>query len=193
VRFWIASPSPVIMVTERVVRGPRNHFQKTPLLFACRSVGLFLLVIGLTVAPAAPAQSGSTKKCLSVLIQIYAEVKELGPYPGEDFVRREFFVGEDDDDTNKDIHVMVLIQPAGLKEMMFIRVTEMVKDPSNPQARLAASSKMLSCLIAGGRAEIRSSDYKHQELEKLAPEILTAIQSKKRLLKVSLFGNARPG
>jgi hypothetical protein len=32
--------------------------------------------------------------------------------------------------------------------------------------------------------EIRSSDYEKNELDKLAPEILTAIRNKKRLLKL---------
>jgi len=37
-----------------------------------------------------------------------------------------------------------------------------------------------------------SSDYDMQDLAKLAPEILTAIQNKKRLLKFSLCGSGRP-
>jgi hypothetical protein len=163
------------------------------LLFACWAAAVFPRLFCAAAAPPAPVQSESGKKYLSVLVQIYAEVKEMGPYPGEDFIRREFFVGEADDDTNKDIHVMVLIQPAGSRETMTVRVTEMVKDPSNPRARLAASSKIVSCWIAGSRAEIRKSDYEDKDLDKLAPEMLTAIQNKKGLLKVSLCGNARPG
>jgi len=151
----------------------------------------FLLALATFAAATAPG-SDQKQEHLPVLKQIHAEVKELGPYPGEDFVRREFFVGEDDDDTNKDIHVVVLIQDLEAKELMTIRVTEMAKDPGNPRARLAGRSRMLSCLISGGRLEVVSSDYDVQDLAKLAPEILTAIQNKKRLLKFSLCGSGRP-
>jgi hypothetical protein len=144
-------------------------------------------------ALAAPWGAGQVKAHLVILKQIHAEVKEMGPYPGEDFIRREFFVGEDDDDTNKDVHVSVLIQPLESKEKMTIRVTEMVKDPGNPRARLAKTSRMLVCLVAGGRLEIQSSDYEENDLNRLAPEILTAIQNKKRLLKLNLCGSGRPG
>lgn len=161
-------------------------------LGVCWVAGASLLLFWLTAAPAALSQPEPVKKYLSVLTRIYAEVKEMGPYPGEEFTRREFFVGEDDDDTNKDIHIMVLIRSSESGEMMTIRVTELVKDPGNPQARLAANSKMLSCLVAGGRLEIRSSDYQEKELDKLAPEMLTAIQNKKRLLKLNLCGSGRP-
>jgi len=142
---------------------------------------------------AAPAGPGSENKHFAVLIKIHDEVKEMGPYPGEDFIRREFFVGEDDDDTNKDVHVVVLIQRLELKEIMTIRVTEMVKDPGNLRARLAKNSRMLVCLLSGDRLEIRSSDYEAKDLDKLAPDILTAIQNKKRLLKLSPCGSGRPG
>jgi hypothetical protein len=65
---------------------------------------------------------------------------------------------------------------------MTIRVTEMAKDPGNPQARLARASRMFSCLVAGDRVEVRSSDYEEKDLARLAPEILKAIVNKKRLL-----------
>jgi len=134
-----------------------------------------------------------TKKYLTVLKQIHAEVREIGPYPGENFIRREFFVGEDDDDTNKDIHVIVLIQSLESKDMMTIRVTEMAKDPGNPQVRLAKTSRALTCLVAEDRLEVQSSDYGEKDLAELVPEILTAIQNKKRLLKLNLCGSGHPG
>jgi hypothetical protein len=191
--FWIACPFSLTIGKDRAVSRTRSRPRSSPLFFACWAAGLSLLFVWLTAAQAAPSQSESGKKYLSVLIQIYAEVKEMGPYPGEDFIRREFFVGEDDDDTNKDVHIMILIQPSDSKEMMTVRVTEMVKDPANPQVRLAASSRMLSCFVAGSRVEIQSSDYKDKDLDKLAPEMLTAIQSKKKLLKVSLCESGPPG
>jgi hypothetical protein len=166
--------------------GEWNHV----LLPTARGV---LLAFGLTTVSTVSPGPRQEKIYLDVLKEIYDEVKEMGPYPGEDFIRREFFVGEDDDDTNKDVHVVVLIQRLDLKETMTIRVTEMVKDPGNVRARLARNSRMLVCLLAGDRLEIRSSDYEENDLDKLAPEILTAIQNKKRLLKLNLCGSGRPG
>jgi len=157
------------------------------------AAGAVLLSSGFAAALTVPSGPGPVKKYLAILKQIHAEVKEIGPYPGEDFIRREFFVGEDDDDTNKDIHVLVLIQSLESKEMMTIRVTEMAKDPGNPQTRLAKTSRVLFCLVAEDRMEVQSSDYEEKDLAKLAPEILTAIQNKKRLLKLNLCESGRPG
>lgn len=142
-----------------------------------------LLLFGTAAALAAQGRPCPEEQVLSVLKQVRDEVREMGSYPGEDFVRREFFVGEDDDDTNKDIHVNILIQALKSGEKMTLRVTEMAVDPGNPRARLARASKLVVCLFAGDRLEIKSSDYEDKELSRLAPEILTAIRNKKRLLK----------
>ena len=157
------------------------------------AAGTVLLSFVFALTPGALSGPAPLKKYLALLKQVHAEVKELGPYPGEDFIRREFFVGEDDDDTNKDIHVIVLIQSLEAKEMMTIRVTEMAKDPGNPRARLAKTSRALTCLVAEDRLEVQSSDYQEKDLAELVPEILTAIQNKKRLLKLNLCGSGPPG
>ena len=162
----------------------RIRRQRSRNLVRCRAAGAVLLLFGFTTALAVPSGPGPVKKYLAVLKHIHAEVKEIGPYPGEDFIRREFFVGEDDDDTNKDIHVIVLIQSLEAKERMTIRVTEMVKDPGNPRARLAKTSRALVCLVAADRLEVQSSDYGEKDLAELVPEILTAIQNKKKLLNL---------
>ena len=126
----------------------------------------------------------SENPLLSGLRKIHAEVKEMGPYPGDEFIRREFFVGEDDDDTNKDTQVVVLLQPFESTEKMTIRVTEMAREPAGSRTSVAKSSKALVCLVGGGRVEIQSSDYDKPALERLVPDILTAVRNKKRLLKL---------
>jgi hypothetical protein len=130
------------------------------------------------------------KKHLTVLKEIHAQVKEMGLYPGQDFFQQAFFVGEDDDDTNKDIHVSILIRAQEQRERMAIRVTWMKKDRRNPQARLAGTTKELTCLIGEDGVEIQSSDYTEKEIAALAPEILKAILDKKRLLKFSSIGDS---
>jgi hypothetical protein len=67
---------------------------------------------------------------------------------------------------------------------MTIRVTRMIKDRRNPQARLAETTRGLVCLVGGDGVEIQSSDYEEKEIARLVPEILTAIRNKKRLLKL---------
>jgi hypothetical protein len=148
------------------------------------AAGTVIFLFAFLAALSGPGGPGEGNKHLAVLKKIHAEVKEMGPYPGDDFVRREFFVGEDDDDTNKDIQVVVLIQSFESKEKMTIRVTEMARDQGNSRASLAKTSRMLVCLVDEDRVEIQSSDYEKSELDNLVPEILTAVRNKKRLLKL---------
>ncbi len=165
------------------MKTERDRLPKSPPLIPRPVIGTVLFLFGFLAALAGPGGPGEGNKHLAVLKKIHAEVKEMGPYPGEDFVRREFFVGEDDDDTNKDIQVVVLIQSFESKEKMSIRVTEMVRDPGNSRTSLAKTTKAVVCLVAEDRVEIKSSDYEKSDLDKLTPEILTAVRNKKRLLK----------
>jgi hypothetical protein len=147
----------------------------------------FLSSLWLTAAPLLSHSPNLTaeKKYLTVLKEIHTEVKEMGAYPGQDFVQQAFFVGEDDDDTNKDIHVSILIRTLEQIEKMTIRVTQMKKDRRNPQTRLAGTTRSLVCIIGEDELEIQSSDYEEKEIAKLVPEILTSVRNKKRLLRLS--------
>ncbi len=127
---------------------------------------------------------GSEKDTLAILKKIYVEVKEMGPYPGQSFILHEFFAGgPDDDDTNKDLHVVVLIQVVGGLEKMRIQVTYMERTKEDRTIKYAKEVKNISCLVAADRIKIQSSDYNEKEMGKLAPDILQAIQNKKKLLK----------
>jgi len=165
------------------MKTERDRLPKSPPLIPRPVTGTVLFLFGFLAALAGPGGPGEWNKHLAVLKKIHAEVKEMGPYPGEDFVHREFFVGEDDDDTNKDIQVVVLIQSFESKEKMTIQVTEMARDQRNSRTSLAKTTKAVVCLVAEDRVEIKSSDYEKSDLDKLAPEILTAVRNKKRLLK----------
>lgn len=117
------------------------------------------------------------------LRQIYAEVKELGPYPGESFIKHEFFLGPADDDTYKKEHIVVLIQADDGAEKMKIQVTEMETRPDNPRIQLAGRVRSIVCAIAGDDLTIVRSDYVAKEVDRLAPDILRAVREKKKLLK----------
>jgi len=125
------------------------------------------------------------KKDSSVLLKdIYREVLELGKPPGDDFIQRQFFVGEDDDDTNKDIHVFILIQKIDEVEKMTIQITYMQRGKGKPVIQYAKYVKSISCLLAGDKIDIIENDYDEKEIESILPEVLHAIQNKKKLLRI---------
>ena len=152
------------------------------------SAAVFILFIFAAIAnPADPSRPGTAEiKSLEILKKIFDEVKEMGPYPGENFIRKEFFTGsDDDDDTYKDNHVAILIQASPPREKMKIQVTYMVPSEGSPQVKIAKTTKTVICFVEGEKASLLSSDYEEKELAKTGAEILQAVVGKKRLLKES--------
>jgi hypothetical protein len=149
------------------------------LAFASAVSGTLAASPTLYVAPEAGPQ-----KHLQALLEIYREVKELGPYPGEDFIRREFFVGKDDDDTNKNTHIVILIQNLEGRERMRLQVTTMEPSRNDPQVKYARAVKNIACVVEGDNVSIGRSDYSERELDRLAADILRAVLDKKKLLKL---------
>jgi len=148
-------------------------------------LALFLAaaVLG-TLSRAGAEISDREKDALAILKKIFDEVKEMGPYPSESFILHEFFAGgPDDDDTNKDQHVVVLIQAVGGIETMKIQVTYMERTKQDRTIKYAKEMKMISCVVSAGRVKIQSSDYSDQEMKKVTPDILQAVLNKKKLLK----------
>ncbi len=150
------------------------------------AVSLFLILLNSPTGVDCAEKMATPAKHLKILKQIYDEVKELGRYPGEDFIRREFFIGnEDDDDTNKNQHVAVLIQTIEGQEKMRIQVTAMEPSKENPQVKYATLSKSMLCQVGANIVAIETSDYDKHELERLAAEILRAVLAKKKLLRLT--------
>ncbi len=157
--------------------------------FVAIGLGLGLGLAVLTAAESGSAQTFATDKLTrtaALILDILREVKELGPYPGEDFVRREFFLGEDDDDTNKDIHAVIIIQAMdGGDERMRIQVTTLERSGSDPKIKYARGTKNFVYRVSpAGEAVLLTSDYTAKELEPVLRDLKRAIQNKKRLLKV---------
>jgi hypothetical protein len=153
---------------------------------AIQCVLLFGIIVLLSAPPAALAgreEMARKEGCLETLGRIYKEVKELGPYPGQDFIRWDFFMGEGDDDTNKPVHAVILIQDGKQGEMMALLVSRMEPSPGAPNVFLNKGSKEISCLVRDNKAELVSSTYATEELERLLPGLLLAVQDKKRLLQ----------
>ena len=129
-------------------------------------------------------QAGSDEAVAAeALKQIYSEVKELGPYPGETFIKHDFFLGPSDDDSYKRENIVVLIQDVDGVERMRIQVTEMKNRPDDPRIQLAGKTRTITCSLSGGGALTRlRSDYSDAEIVRLAPDILRAVREKKKLL-----------
>lgn len=129
------------------------------------------------------------------LTRIYGELKDFKAYPGESFIRADFFVGsEDDDDTYKDIHVSVVLQREEAGARMNILATTLEASRGQPQVKLARESRALVCLIEpAGQTRVRlfCSDFKKEDLGPFLASLLGAIQKKKKLL--SLCGSERQG
>jgi len=156
--------------------------------FAAFGLGLGLGLLVLTAAVSGSAQTPGRRPDpllpAALLLDIHREVMEMGPYPGEDFVRREFFIGEDDDDTNKDIHVVVIIQAAdGGGERMRIQVTTLERSANDRKIKYARGAKNLVCRVSAGEATVLASDYEARELASVLRDLKRAILDKKRLLR----------
>ncbi|MGB3860441.1 MAG: hypothetical protein WA915_00020 [Candidatus Aminicenantaceae bacterium] len=123
------------------------------------------------------------KDTSKILKEIYQEMKEFDKYPGCDFIKREFFVGEDDDDTNKDIHVVILVQDVDEKEKVTIQVTYMERSKGRPVIGIAKYVKVLSFFVLEDQTDIIKSDFDAKEKEIVLPGVLQAIKNKKKLLK----------
>ena len=119
----------------------------------------------------------------SMLRRIHQEVREIGKYPGEDFARGDFFLGEGDDDTNKTHHVGILIKDEAEGPRMTIRVTRLEPSRDDPRVRYGREPRTIVCRFAADGVEVVSSDYSSADLKSLLPEVVRAIVAKKNLLK----------
>ena len=127
-----------------------------------------------------PIEKKNTSK---ILKEIYKEMKEFEKYPGCDFIKKEFFVGEDDDDTNKDIHVVILVQEVDEKEKVTIQVTYMERKKGRPVVGIAKSIKVFSYFVTEDQIEIIKSDFDAREKGLVLAGVLKAVRDKKKLLK----------
>jgi hypothetical protein len=162
------------------VTGLRGRIRNRP-----AAVMLLAAVLGV-VGVCAAARGGDDKKpsAEAGLREIYREVLAMGPHPGQAVIHWDFFIGEDDDDTNKDIHAAVIIsgEPGALR--MTLRISWMERIPGEPKAFRAGANKMLSCAIEGDAIRLLRTEFAEKEWAGLAKGLLKAIRDKKRLLEL---------
>jgi len=113
--------------------------------------------------------------------------------PGEQFIRQEFFIGEDDDDTNKDLSVSIVLPEGGQVPVMIVQFTWMERDRSNQRISRARSTKILRCVMEAEDTRLEGDALEKDELPVLARGLLKAVRDKKRLLqKTPSRGSAEP-
>jgi len=118
----------------------------------------------------------------AALREIYLEVLAMGPHSGQSFIHWDFFLGEDDDDTNKDVHAGVIISGEDGSHRMTIRVSWMEPFPGDPRARRAGANKVLACAVEGDSVRMISSEFAPNEWSVLAAGLIKAVRDKKKLL-----------
>jgi hypothetical protein len=120
-----------------------------------------------------------------LLGRIRDEVLGLSRYPGEDFTRGEFHLGEGDDDTNKTHAVGILIkeEDRGGGTRMTIVVSRLEPSPADPRVRYAKEARTLVCRFSAKGVEILRSDPEEKDLRRLLGDVLKAVVDKKNLLK----------
>jgi len=123
------------------------------------------------------------KKPTDILREMYKEVVELGPYNGEDFIKREFHMELDSDENNSEEHVVFLIQDQGEKKKMIIQVTYFEAKRTRI-IKYAKDVKTILCHFKGDEVEIKKCDYSENDIESLFPDILQGIRNKKKFLKL---------
>jgi hypothetical protein len=140
----------------------------------------------------APGRAGQERPEVSrLLLEIRGEVLGLPRYPGEDFWRGEFHLGEGDDDTNKTHAVGIVVQDGPEGSRMTIVVSRLEPARDNPQIKYAREPRTVACRFDGEAVELLRSDYAPPELGKLLAAILKAVIDKKALLKRSTLAAER--
>jgi len=107
----------------------------------------------------------------------------MGARPGEDFIQQEFFAGgPDDDDTNKDLHVVVLIQSESGRSKMTVQVTRFERDRRDRKVKTARETKTTRAEVVQGAVKGLASDYEDIPLHEVLEQIERAVLQKKKLL-----------
>ena len=150
-----------------------------------RHTFLVLLILFISTTTGFPAAQGKPVKRNSptvILKEIHTEVKELGFYENESFLRREFHMNLDGNDTNKEEYVMVFSRTIDGIENMTVQVTYFEPQKDNPFIKHAVATREIKCFLCGESVVIQSCDYGEREIQPMLAEILNGIRSKKKLL-----------
>jgi len=127
-----------------------------------------------------PASVTEKKNPLGFLKEIYDEVQALGRHRNERFIKREFHLNLDNNDSNKEEHVLVLNHSFSGPRMMVLQVTYFESKRQNSPVKYAKMIREIECCILDSGVEIRRCDYSTTEIRTLLPNILRGIRETKR-------------
>jgi len=121
---------------------------------------------------------------IATLKRIYDEVRTTPSPSGPEFLSQDVFIGgPDDDDTNKDVHVALLVQTVGGEDLMHIRITALERSAADRRIKHAGETRDLVCAVRDGALRLIRSDVPAAEIPHLAEDILRAVLDKKRLIR----------
>jgi hypothetical protein len=164
------------------VESGRTGEYNTPMVFLLATI---LLAAGSAGTPSAVVPGAIPDESNRAhLLRICEEVRSMGARPGENFIQQEFFAGgPDDDDTNKDLHVVVLLHSESGVEKVTVQVTRFERDKKDRNVKTAKETKSIKAEIIKGAVKNLVSDYDDRAQHDILEQILRAIIQKKNLLK----------
>ena len=119
-----------------------------------------------------------------ILKDIYKEVSELGKRKNENFIKREFHFDLDENPTNSEEHIVVLIYEIDKRERMVVQVTYFETDRLTHSVKFAKDIKLISCSVDSEKLKIEKCDFNKKEMKPLFSDILKGIQEEKKLFKL---------
>jgi len=126
----------------------------------------------------------SKKSPEEILKDIHKEVTELGKRENEYFIKREFHFDLDENPTNTEEHIVVLIYDIEQGERMVVQVTYFETDGLAHSVKYAKDIKLISCNLDSEKLKIEKCDFSKKEMEPLFSDILKGIQEEKKLFKL---------
>jgi hypothetical protein len=127
---------------------------------------------------------GSKKNPEEILKNIHKEVSELGKRKDEYFIKREFHFDLDENPTNTEEHIVVLIYDIEKGERMVVQVTYFETDGLIHSVKYAKDIKLITCHVDSEKLKIEKCDFSKKEIEPLFSDILKGIQEEKKLYKL---------
>lgn len=119
-----------------------------------------------------------------ILKDIHKEVTELGKRKDEYFIKREFHFDLDENPTNSEEHIVVLIYETKDKEKMIVQVTYFEAEGPKYSIKYAKDIKLVTCILDSEKLEIEKCDFNNKEMRPLMTDILKGIQEEKKLYKL---------
>ena len=126
----------------------------------------------------------SKKTTEEILKDIHKEVSELGRRKDEHFIKREFHFDLDENPTNSEEHIVVLIYETNETEKMIVQVTYFEAEGTEYIVKYAKDIKLVTCTLDTEKLEIEKCDFSKKEMNPLMADILKGIQEEKKLYKL---------